>query len=58
MRPELVVEVKYLAWTGDYLLRQVVYESLREDKPAAEVCRPVPNRKPARHARGVARTGS
>ena len=44
-RPELVLEVKYLAWTGDNLLRQVVYEGLREDKPAAEVRRepPLPN---------------
>jgi hypothetical protein len=30
-------------WTDDNLLRQVVYEGLREDKPAAEVRRPVPN---------------
>ena len=44
VRPELVAEVKFLAWTGDNLLRQVVYEGLREDKPAAEVRRPVPNR--------------
>jgi len=44
VRPELVVEVKYLAWTGDNLLRQVVYEGLREDKPAAEVRRPLPRR--------------
>jgi ATP-dependent DNA ligase len=36
-RPELVVEVKYLAWTEDRLLRQVVYEGIREDKPAREV---------------------
>jgi DNA ligase D-like protein (predicted ligase) len=43
VRPELVVEVKYLTWTNDNLLRQVVYEGLREDKPAAEVCRPVPD---------------
>jgi ATP dependent DNA ligase C terminal region len=41
VRPELVAEVKYLTWTGDNLLRQVVYEGLREDKPAAEVRRPV-----------------
>jgi len=34
--------VKYLAWTGDNLLRQVVYEGLREDKPAAEVRRELP----------------
>jgi bifunctional non-homologous end joining protein LigD len=37
VRPELVVEVKYLTWTDDRLMRQVVYEGLREDKPAREV---------------------
>jgi DNA ligase D-like protein (predicted ligase) len=42
VRPELVAEVKYLTWTDDNLLRQVVYEGLREDKPAAEVRRAVP----------------
>jgi len=42
VRPELVVEVKFLTWSEDNLLRQVVYEGLREDKPAAEVRRPVP----------------
>jgi ATP-dependent DNA ligase len=41
VRPELVVEVKYLTWTEDGLLRQVVYEGVREDKPAREViCAP------------------
>jgi ATP-dependent DNA ligase len=35
------------SWTDDNLLRQVVYEGLREDKPAAEVRRPVPHPKPA-----------
>ena len=30
VRHELVVEVKFLTWTGDNLLRQVVYEGLRE----------------------------
>ena len=43
VRPELVAEVKFLTWTDENLLRQVVYEGLREDKPASEVCRPVPN---------------
>jgi bifunctional non-homologous end joining protein LigD len=43
VRPELVAEVKYLTWTDDNLLRQVVYEGLREDKPAADVRRPVPH---------------
>jgi len=42
VRPELVAEVKFLAWTEDSLLPQVVYEGLREDKSAAEVRRPVP----------------
>jgi DNA ligase D-like protein (predicted ligase) len=37
VRPELVAEVKFLTWTDDNLLRQVVYGGLREDKPAAEV---------------------
>jgi DNA ligase D-like protein (predicted ligase) len=44
VRPELVAEVKYLTWTDDNLLRQVVYKGLREDKPAVEVRRPVPHR--------------
>ena len=43
VRPELVAEVKFLTWTEDNLLRQVVYEGLREDKPASEVRRPVPH---------------
>jgi DNA ligase D-like protein (predicted ligase) len=42
VRPELVAEVKFLTWTEDNLLRQVVYEGLREDKPAIEVRRSVP----------------
>ncbi len=46
VRPELVAEVKFLTWTEDNLLRQVVYEGLREDKPAAEVRRPAPHRQP------------
>jgi ATP-dependent DNA ligase len=45
VRPELVAEVKFLTWTEDNLLRQVVYEGLREDKPAAEVRRDVPHLK-------------
>jgi ATP-dependent DNA ligase len=48
VRPELVAEVKFLAWTGDHLLRQVVYEGLREDKPPQDVRRPVPHPPPAR----------
>jgi bifunctional non-homologous end joining protein LigD len=56
VRPKLVAEVKYLTWTEDNLLRQVVYEGLREDKPAAEVRRVVPYPKPSEPARPVARS--
>jgi ATP-dependent DNA ligase len=45
VRPELVAEVKYLTWTDDNLLRRVVYEGLRENKPAAEVRREMPHPK-------------
>jgi ATP-dependent DNA ligase len=40
---ELVVEFKYLHWTDDNLLRQVIYQGLREDKPPTEVHRPAPH---------------
>jgi DNA ligase D-like protein (predicted ligase) len=52
VRPELVAEVKFLTWTDDNLLQQVVYEGLREDKPAREVRRDVPRPKPDTGARG------
>ncbi|MEA2758462.1 MAG: bifunctional non-ous end joining protein LigD [Methylobacteriaceae bacterium] len=42
VRPELVAEVTYLEWTDDGLLRQVVYQGLREDKAAMEVRRDRP----------------
>jgi ATP-dependent DNA ligase len=42
VRPELVVEIEFLTWTEDGLLRQVVYEGIREDKPAREVVRETP----------------
>jgi DNA ligase D-like protein (predicted ligase) len=56
VRPELVAEVKYLTWTDDNLLRQVVYEGLREDKPAAEVRRSAPHPKPPEPARPAPRS--
>jgi DNA ligase D-like protein (predicted ligase) len=53
VRPALVAEVKYLTWTGDNLLRQVVYEGLRVDKPAAEVRRELPHAQPGTQSRTV-----
>jgi ATP-dependent DNA ligase len=40
---EQVVEVTYLIWTEDNLLRQVSYQGQREDKPARQVVRSWPN---------------
>jgi ATP-dependent DNA ligase len=37
----MVVEVTYLTWTEDNLLRQVSYQGQREDKPAKQVVRPI-----------------
>lgn len=42
VRPEMVVEVSYLSWAEDGLLRHIVYLGEREDKPAAEVRRDPP----------------
>jgi ATP-dependent DNA ligase len=44
VRPEMVVEVSYVEWTPDGLLRHVVYLGGREDKPAIEVLRRPPER--------------
>jgi hypothetical protein len=43
VKPELVVEVTYLTWTEDNLLRQVSYQAQRENKPASHVARPIPH---------------
>ena len=40
VRPEMVVEVSFVEWTPDGLLRHVVYLGEREDKLAREVVRP------------------
>jgi ATP-dependent DNA ligase len=41
--PEMVVEVTYVEWTPDGLLRHVVYLGEREDKLASEVRRSRPH---------------
>ena len=43
VRPEMVVEVSYVEWTPDGLLRHVVYLGEREDKLATEVRRKPPH---------------
>jgi DNA ligase D-like protein (predicted ligase) len=46
VRPEMVVEVSYVEWTPDGLLRHVVYLGEREDKPVIEVRRDPPGAEP------------
>ncbi|HEY7386579.1 MAG TPA: non-homologous end-joining DNA ligase [Beijerinckiaceae bacterium] len=43
VRPKMVIEVTYLTWTDDNLLRHVVFDGVREDKPARAVVRPIPH---------------
>lgn len=39
VRPILVAEVEFRAWTGDGHLRHASYRGIREDKPAGEIVR-------------------
>ena len=42
VRPELVCEVEFLAWTRDGVLRHPSFQGLREDKKPAEIVRETP----------------
>ncbi|MFC3073252.1 DNA ligase D [Shinella pollutisoli] len=45
VRPELVAEVEFRAWTADGHLRHASFRGLREDKPATDVVRETPSGK-------------
>ena len=50
VRPELVAEVDFRAWTADNVLRHASFVALREDKPAREVVRETAAAEAARKA--------
>lgn len=45
VRPELVAEVEFRAWTADGHLRHASFRGLREDKAATEIVREIPKSK-------------
>jgi bifunctional non-homologous end joining protein LigD len=47
VRPELVAEVEFRAWTADGHLRHASFRGLREDKAAREIMREIPKSKTA-----------
>ncbi|APG94386.1 DNA ligase D [Sinorhizobium americanum] len=42
VRPELVAEVEFRAWTADGLLRHASFRGVRDDKPARDIVREAP----------------
>ncbi len=58
VEPELVAEIAFSEWTRDGIVRHATFRGLREDKPAAEVARELPQRvSPARPRAAVAIAG-
>ncbi len=58
VKPDLVAEVQYPGWSGAGRIRHGVYLGLREDKPAAEVVRDVPDPEAKREPFRARRSGT
>lgn len=56
VRPELVAEVEFRAWTADGHLRHASFRGLREDKPASEITREIPKGKASAETKPPRRT--
>ena len=55
VRPELVAEIEFRAWTADGHLRHASFRGIREDKAAREVVREGPKSAAAKGSRGTPR---
>ncbi len=55
VRPEMVAEIQFTAWSGAGRLRHAVFLGVRQDKSAAEVVREPPDPEAPRHPLGGAR---
>ena len=56
VKPQLVSEVEFRAWTADGHLRHASFRGLREDKPASEIVRETPRGKSASKPKPQQRT--
>lgn len=55
VRPELVAEVDFRAWTAEANLRHASFRGLREDKPVAEIVQEEAKPKPAARSKAFAK---
>jgi bifunctional non-homologous end joining protein LigD len=55
VRPKLVAEIEFRAWTHSGILRQASYKGLREDKPAEEIVKenPVKTKDPKKNSSAI-----
>lgn len=57
VKPDLVAQIKFTEWTDDRKLRHPVYLGMRDDKPARQVVREVPETRGVRISAGERQDG-